>query len=206
MNCKYCGAITNPTDRFCGVCGKQIDPTSQYSNTTQFNNTNVQQNVKSFDNYNYNPNRYNPARNTTQVTQAQQTTFAHSIAISLLVVMLIIFIIIAMIYFSIDRTVVVDANNTSTSNVVVYQPTYQNHTTTPPTVSFYESVYSDDYVYEVEYGVPITFSSFGLQSDTQKYYYNSASNNMVSIYTINGSLGDGDADKYIENMRRKSNF
>ena len=56
MNCKYCGAITYPTDHFCSVCGKPVIPegnnqvtSNQYSNTAQFNNTNARQNINSFD-------------------------------------------------------------------------------------------------------------------------------------------------------------
>lgn len=196
MNCKYCGAIANPTDRFCGVCGKPIDPinqvtsNNQYSNTSQFNSTNVQQNVNSFDNYNYNPNRYNPASKTNEVNQTHQVVFAHSIAISLLVVMLIIFIIIALIYYSSDTQVADASNNTTTSNVVVYQPTYQNKTSgknstsKASTHSTYESVFSEDHNYEVEYAVPNTFTTYGAQSDTQKFYYNSSSNNLVSAFVV----------------------
>lgn len=199
MNCKYCGSIANPTDRFCGVCGKPIEPinqvttNNQYSNASQFNN--VRQNVNSFDSYNYNPNRYNPARQTNEVNQSQQVVFAHSIAISLLVVMLIIFIIVALIYYSSDHAVAEVANNNSSSNVVVYQPTYQNKTTTNSSSSSrytsaanFDSVYSADYDYEVEYGIPSTFSSYGTPTDTQKFYYNSAKNNIACANVIHSTL------------------
>ena len=198
MNCKYCGSIVNPTDRFCGVCGKQIEPVnqvtsnSQYSNASQFNN--VRQNVNSFDSYNYNPNRYNPARQTPEVNQSQQIVFAHSIAISLLLVMLIIFIIIALIYYSTDHAVADVSTNDTASNVVVYQPTYQNKTSTNSSYSRYtassqyESVYADDYSYEVKFEVPRTFTSYGTQTDSQKFYYNSTSNNLVATNMVRSTV------------------
>ena len=187
MNCKYCGSLVNPTDHFCGICGKAIIPDNQVttSNTSQFNNTNTQQNVNSFDNYNYNPNRYKPIYNAIETNIAHQITFAHSIAISLLIVMLIIFIIVALIYYSTINNVA-SVSNTAATNVVVYQPTYQNATSTSSAKSVF--VFSEDKHYKVEFDIPSTFSAQRGSTETERLYQKSSSKASISICIYPNSL------------------
>lgn len=206
MNCKYCGAITYPTDHFCSVCGKPVIPegnnqvtSNQYSNTTQFNNTNVSPNINSFDNYNYNPSRYKPQVNANEVSKAHQIAFANSIAISLLAVMLIIFIIISLIYFGTDNTEANTVGGTNTSGQPGYYtpPVHPNNTTTNTTAktnstktnttsTYYgktrtDTIYTKDYYTAVSYEVPNTYTDYPDNYDQHKGYVDSAETHMVSV-------------------------
>ena len=206
MNCKYCGAITYPTDHFCSVCGKPVIPegnnqvtSNQYSNTAQFNNTNARQNINSFDNYNYNPSRYKPQVNANEVSQAHQVAFANSIAISLLTVMLIIFIIISLIYFGTDHTEANAVGGTNTSGQPGYYtpPVHTNNTTTNTTAktnstktnttsTYYgktrtDTIYTKDYYTAVSYEVPNTYTDYPDNYDQHKGYVDSAETHMVSV-------------------------
>ena len=171
MNCKYCGAITYPTDHFCSVCGKPVIPegnnqvtSNQYSNTTQFNNTNVSPNINSFDNYNYNPSR-----------------------------------IISLIYFGTDNTEANTVGGTNTSGQPGYYtpPVHPNNTTTNTTAktnstktnttsTYYgktrtDTIYTKDYYTAVSYEVPNTYTDYPDNYDQHKGYVDSAETHMVSV-------------------------
>ena len=212
MNCKYCGAITYPTDHFCSVCGKLINPVTENTNTqntTQVVNTRA--NVNTFDSYNYNRNRYNSTINNNEVVKSNQIAFANSIAISLLIVMIIVFIIIAFVYYSKVGTIQEASANTTSSSPTVYTPTYQNtttsnttskptnttrstnstnpSTTTKPTNSTSSrtshtktaSVYSRDNLYEVDYEVPSSLTSYNASSDYLNYYLKNSTSSIIEV-------------------------
>lgn len=207
MNCKYCGAITYPTDHFCSVCGKAVIPegnnqvnSNQYSNTAQFNNTNASPNINSFDNYNYNPSRYKPQVNANEVNKAHQVVFANSIAISLLAVMLIIFIIVALIYYGsgpMEANVVGGTNTTSqpgnnpppgTYTPPVYPNNTTNNTTTRTNTTVTHTaktrsdvIYTSDYTSWVYYMVPDTYTDYPDNYDQHKGYVDKAQTHMVSV-------------------------